>query len=213
LGSLEGQFSGSSHTDIDAAQLVTFTLRHATSFEFGEYFAVADYDSARELLDDEDLITFRSALGRGERDTPLNELHPADTFTGLRAVVLQRLHVGGFDAAHEAARLFNNIIENALDGVVDTRNPRSHIRVQTAPEFAPWFVGRLISAVESLKRIGYRNPFEVFVGERFQSLKPVLDGFQRLMERGDWPRDDLALGRFLLIVDHFNAAVEKEWGL
>jgi len=31
LGSVEDQLSGNSHTDIDASQLVTFTLRHATS--------------------------------------------------------------------------------------------------------------------------------------------------------------------------------------
>src|ERR1700730_6844604 len=30
LGSVEDQLSGNSHTDIDASQLVTFTLRHAT---------------------------------------------------------------------------------------------------------------------------------------------------------------------------------------
>src|SRR5450755_2344412 len=31
LGSVEDQLSGNSHTDIDASQLVTFTLRYATS--------------------------------------------------------------------------------------------------------------------------------------------------------------------------------------
>ncbi len=168
----------------------------------------ARYDSPRDLLDDQDLIVFRTALPPRDRNTPLSELHPADTFAGLRKVVLQKLQVADFDAARGAARLFNNIIESALEGV-DSRDPRSHIWLQTSAEFAPWFVDRLIAAVEG--RVGHRGPFEIWLGEQFGSLKPLLEGFQRLFQRGGWPHDDLALGRFLLIVDHFKTVVETGW--
>ncbi len=43
------------------------------------------------------------------------------------------------------------------------------------------------------------------------SLKPQVEGLQPLFQRGGWPPDDLVVGRFLLIVDHFQAVFENGW--
>jgi hypothetical protein len=55
------------------------------------------------------------------------------------------------------------------------------------------------------------DSYRQFVGENFKHLKPLLDTLHRIVHREGWPRNDLALGRVLLVVDYFKQVVE-DWG-
>jgi hypothetical protein len=46
-------------------------------------------------------------------------------------------------------------------------------------------------------------------GATFEPLTPLLDKLRTMVRREGWPRNDLALGRLLLIVDYFKQVVEE----
>jgi hypothetical protein len=180
------------------------------SADYGEYFSVAGYDVALEALGEDQLEIFRSALAPEERSRPLADLHSADIFDGLRAVMIHNLDAGAFDDVRAALRLFNEIISSAVEGT-DERNPGSYIQIQTAGEFAPWFIDRLLESVGSLTQEWGVDPYRRFVGERIEHLKPLLDMLQKRVRREGWPRNDFALGGVLLVVDYYRQVVVESW--
>jgi hypothetical protein len=157
-------------------QLDLFTM----SADYGEYFSAAEYDV--DGLGDKELEIFRSALAREERNRPLEDLHSADIFAGLRAVMLHQVAAGAVDDVRASLSLFNEIIACAVEGT-DERNPRSCIQIQTAGEFAPSFIDRLLESVGSLKQPWGVDPYRRFVGERVEHLKPLLDFLREPVQR------------------------------
>lgn len=108
-----------------------------------------------------------------------------------------------------AVEVFNYIIECAI-GSVDSRDPRSHIRVGAAREFSLWFIDRLLGSIQILQETWRLDARERFLGERFEHLKPILDMLRSKVQSESWPRADLAQGQFLLIVDYFKMVVD-DW--
>lgn len=116
---------------------------------------------------------------------------------------------GGLDDIRSALELFGYIMECAIEAV-DDRNPRSYIALSTAEEFGPWFMDGLLEAVdEGARRTLRYTAYQSFLGETLQPLKPLLDNLALMVHREGWPRDDFALGRFLLVVDYFKGIVEE----
>lgn len=178
------------------------------SFDYGEYFSVAEYDGVWDGLAEDDVKVFKLALSPADRNTAFEELHPSDALNGLRAVVLHHIGEGDLDRLRWALSLFDGIIESAVEGV-EFSNPRSYIKLQTTEEFAPWFIDRLLESFEYLRQECRSDPYEKFVGETFEPLRPLLEKLRPMIGRDGWPRNDLALGRFLLIVDYFTQVVEE----
>ena len=178
------------------------------SADYGEYFSVAEYDSVWEGLAEDEIEVFRLALAPEDRNTAFEALHPTDSLKGFRAVMLHHIGEGDLGEIHWALNLFDAIIESAVEAV-DSLNPRSYIRLLTAEEFAPWFIDRLLESVEYLPKEWRSDPYDKFVGETFEPLRPLLEKLSPMVRREGWPRKDLALGRFLLIVDYFKQVVEE----
>jgi hypothetical protein len=177
-------------------------------FDFEDAFSQAEYVEIESIGEDE-VVVFRSALRLQVRDVPLDELHPRDQLNGLRAVVLLRIDEGNLDGIRSGLDLFDNIMESGIP-TDDARNPRSYIWLKAASEFAPWFIDSLLESIASLKQQWGVDSYRRFVGERFEPLKPLLDKLDPIVHREGWPRNDLALGEFLLIVDYFRQVVE-DW--
>ena len=173
---------------------------------YAEYFALADYGNPADSITDAEQAVFRSTLDPDDRNIALDQLHASDALRGLRAVILQRVGSGDLTEIRSGVELFNWIIEGAVEGV-DSKNPCSRISMRMAAEFGPWFVDRLLGSVERLMETSRYAPYDKFIGESFAPLKPVLDLLCPLVHREAWPRDDLALGRLLLIVDYLNRIV------
>jgi hypothetical protein len=64
--------------------------------------------------------------------------------------------------------------------------------------------------VGSLKQQSGGDSYRLFVGEKFERLKPLFDMLHRIVHREGWPGNDLALGRVLLIVDYLKEIV-RNW--
>jgi hypothetical protein len=189
-------------------QLKLFTI----SADYGEYFSVAEYDSLWDSLAEHEVSVFRLALQPEDRNTLVEELHPLDGLNGFRAVMLHRINEGDLDDIRSALSLFDDMIECAVEAV-DERNPRSYISLETAAQFAASFIDGLLECIECLKQPFRLDSYQQFVGETFAPLKPLLDGLRPAVHREGWPRDDLSLGRLLLIVDYFKQSIEERWNL
>lgn len=172
---------------------------------YGDYFWCAGYE-IHEMLDDAEVVIFRSALDAKERKISLSDLHPYDTFCGSRAVVSSHVKEADLDRNKRAIELFNLVMESALptDGRED---PRCCILLQTASEFAPSFINDMLDTVRSDS-----NPWS-FRNRHRESLKPLQPLLEMLAWEVDhtvWPRNELALGRFLLIIDYYKK-LEDQW--
>ena len=143
------------------------------SYEYANHFSTAEYGEA-ESIDDDEMPLFRSTLRPGDREAPLDELDPLDVLDGLRAVIVHRISAGDLKIIPTALDLFNSTMEGGI-GAADNSNPRSYIKLQTASEFVPWFIERLLESVERLKQPWLSDPYEDFVGHKFEPLKPMLD--------------------------------------
>jgi len=179
------------------------------SYDYEGYFLAAEYGNPEDSITDDELPVFRSALAPEDQQTPLRDLHPTDVLQGFRAVMLKRIS-GDLADARTAVELFNWVMECAIEAV-DSRNPRSYIRVETAKEFGPWFIDSILESIESLQQTWRHDPYEKFIGEKFEPLKPLLDMLKPIVHSGAWPYNDLSLGRLVLIVDYFKKVVEEGW--
>jgi hypothetical protein len=182
----------------------------AENSDYAEYFSLADYGDPTDSISDVEEVTFRSALSPAEQNTTLGELDTRDVLHGFRAVILKRVASGDLAEIRSGLELFNRIVEDAIE-CVDSGNPRSYIRLETAAEFGPRFIDGLLGSVESLKQTWGYDPYERFIGEKFAPLKPLLDLLHTLVHSEAWPRNDLALGELLLIVYYFKRLVEEQW--
>jgi hypothetical protein len=178
--------------------------------EYDEYFLHAEYDRPADMIDDFEEAAFRSALSPAERHSDINELDSWELLHGFRVVIRRRVATGNLAEIRSAIGLFNGIVESAIE-CVDDGNPCSRIRIETAAEFGPRFIDRLLGSVESLKQTWRYDPYERFIGEKFAPLKPLIDNLHRLVHYDGWPRTDLAVGGLLLIVYYFKQVVEEEW--
>jgi hypothetical protein len=70
----------------------------------------------------------------------------------------------------------------------------------------------LLESVERLKQKRGVDSYHRFIGEQFEHLKLLLEEISPIVHREGWPRNDLALGRVLLVVDYFKHVVEEGWG-
>ena len=179
------------------------------SYDYEEYFSIAEYGNPRDSISDDELSTFQSALASEDRQTPLHELHPRDVLWGFRAVILKRI-AGDLTEVRWAIELFNDIMESAIEAV-DNHNARSYVRLQTAREFGPWFIEYLLEAVKALQQTRRQDSYHLFIAEKFSHLKPILDILHPVIHSTAWPHSDLSLGQFLLIVDYYKKVVEDDW--
>jgi hypothetical protein len=179
------------------------------SYDYADYFSGGEYGNPEDSISDDELPVFRSALAAEDQQTPLPDLHPLDVLQGLRAVMFKRM-AGDLADARSAVELFNFVMECAIEAV-DSRNPRSYIRVETPKEFGPWFIDRILGSIESLQQTWRHDPYEKFIGQKFEPLKPLLDMLKPIVQSAAWPYNDLSLGRLVLIVDYFKKVVEEDW--
>ena len=187
-------------------QIGLFTV----SAEYGEYFSVAEFDGPMESMDEYEESVFRSALAKADRPIPLSELHPLDSLRGLQAVILHRISRDCLADVVMGVELFEYVIECAIPGD-DNRNPGSYISVLNVSQFATSFIDGLLESIKNINDTWRYDPYWKFVGERMAPLKPLLDNMHRAVHQTTWPRDDLSLGRLLLVVDYFKQVVEDEW--
>lgn len=175
---------------------------------YEDHFSAAEYGNPEEFTTADELLLFRAALPKSEQQLPLDEIHPLDQLEGYRAVILSRVANGDWATLQSAVYRFNWLIEAAIEGV-DDRDARSYIEIKTEKDFAPSFLESLLALIDRLQepRRRYDN-YSEFIGEKFQPLKPLLEILRPSVTHPAWPHSDLALGRFLLIVDYFRARPE-----
>lgn len=170
------------------------------SFDYQDCFSSADYGISEDSFDDGEIDIFRSALRAGERRDPFDDLHPRDIFRGCCAVIRARLQNGALALTRSGIELFNLVMECALL-TDDNRNPNCSIQLQTAKEFAPAFIDGLFDLFETL---GYNRRIDSrlqHIGKAFRPLQPLAEVLRRSVHLESWPRSDLDLGRFLLVLD------------
>lgn len=172
------------------------------SHDYGDYFSCADYGIPEDWLDDSEIETFRSVLDPDERTLPLSDLHSRSMFKGYRTVVERRVQSGDIALIREAIELFNFVMECALP-TDDPRNPRCYLWLQTAEEFAPLLIDNLLGAIQALEEPRSMDSYQQYLGEAFGPLEPLLRILAVTVHHERWPHNDLALGKFLLIVDHY----------
>ena len=117
--------------------------------------------------------------------------------------MLHRISVGDLEDIRGAAELFNGILEC-------DESPRSYMSIEAAKEFGPWFIDRIIGAIEGLDQRWQHDTYERFIGEKFKPLRPLLEMLRPVVQHEGWPWTDLSLGQLLLIVDYFKKVVERD---
>jgi hypothetical protein len=164
-------------------------------------------DNPECSISDDEKAAFRSVQDAEDCGTAVEDLNPLDVLRGFRAVMLVRVASGDLANIRSAVKMFNYIIACAFDAA---DNPQSYIRIETAAQFGPWFIDRLFKSIQGLQQTGRCDPYGKFIGEKFETLEPALSLLRPLVHDEEWPRNDLALGRLLLIVDCFKRVVEEE---
>lgn len=180
------------------------------SYDYEDCFSLAEYGDPDDVLWEDEVAVFRSALSAEDRESPVDELPPRAVLRGYRAVILQRFAKGDLAAIRSAAELFNGMIESAIEGV-DDRNPRCYIGIETAKEFGPGFVESLLGSIQRTGHACRHDDFDRFIGDQFEPLQPLLETLLPTVQHEGWPHNDLSLGRLLLIVDFFKKVVEEDW--
>jgi hypothetical protein len=192
----------------DLAHYLNQQLDLFSKSEFEDYFSLAEFVDADSLADLE-LSVFRSALLPEDRAIPIEDLPPRDVFTGLRAVIAYRIKEGGPAGLRNAVELFNSVMESALNGI-EFQDPCSSVKLQTAKEFAPSFIDQLIETVDWLEHLHCSDGHREAIGRAFSPLKPLLNRLQSAVHNERWPHSDLAIGKLLLIVDHYRQVIEDQ---
>ncbi len=180
----------------------------ANSADYAGYFAGAEYGNPEDSISADEIAIFRSALSKGDRNTPFEELHPLDVLDGFRSVILKRIDKATLADIRDGLQLFDFIFECAL-AASGRSNPGSTVSVEPAEEFGRWFVDSLIRSIETRDTV--RAGYAGFIADKFEPLKPLLEMLRPMVRHEGWPHSDLALGRLLLIVDYFKRVVEDEW--
>jgi hypothetical protein len=180
------------------------------SYDYEDYFSQAEYEDPEDALAVEEMTVFRSALSPEDRGAPWANLWARDLLHGYRAVMLHRISTGDLDAIRSATEMFNGIMESAIEGVVG-QNPRCYVYIETAKEFGPKFVDRILGSIKRMDETWRRDPFDRFLGEEFKPLRPILETLGSFVQHEGWPHSDLSIGRLLLIVDYYVKLVEEKW--
>ena len=172
------------------------------SFEYADCFSSAEYGVDEGCFNQLEMETFQSVLSHAERQQPIEALHPRDVFNGCCAVVASRLQDDAIETVLAGVGLFNDLMESGLPAD-DSRNPRCHIQVQAAQEFAGPFL-RWLSEIA-----GFQNSLQSLsakaekVRTRFQPLRDAIAALEKSLQADERPLSDFVTGRFLLIVDHY----------
>lgn len=187
----------------------------SSSYDYSDYFACAEYGTPEDWLADFELDTFRGALDSNERDCLPSDLHPSALLKAYFAVVDRRIRSNDLAICQEGIALFNFVMECALP-TNDNRNPRCYIKLQTAKEFAPGFIDKLLEAARAQALAGEHrqilldSSLQNYLSEALQPLQPLLDMLAKIVNYHAWPQNDFALGKFLLLVDYYRALM-REW--
>jgi len=163
------------------------------SWELGECFALCDYPSPEDSLDDEEKAVFRSGVSSDDLTDNLDDLWGSDTFSGYRALILHKIRTGLIEDFRAAVDLFNMVMECGISADSCTK-AYCQVTLEDAGDFAPRFL-------EWLSR-----------DESFTANRLILDVLRRQVDRPGWPRDDLDLGKFLLLVDYYASILEERYG-
>jgi hypothetical protein len=193
--------SESLRRDLASAADRHFTLFSENS-EYEDYFSCAEYSIDDDSFDDAEINVFRSVLDVDEGQRSLKDLHPRDTFRGCRAVVADRINNADLSVKRRGIELFNFVMECALP-TDDRRNPRCYIELETAKEFAPRFIDGLLDITRSAEESRWAYPRRYHIHEAFQPLHSLLEMLSRAVYEPAWPRNDLTLGKLLLLVDYY----------
>ena len=164
-----------------------------------------------EQLDPSEVAAFRKAAGAPE-DTAFSTIGNYDCFSGLCAVIRQRLEQRSLEQIKLAAELFNWTIECGLD-LADTK-AQAVLRVGFVGEVAPFLLDRILNRLSSNAK--HRNPaYQVPPSDfeqRFLPLAPMLEMLKETVESADWVQNQLALRIFFWIADMYKTEVENEAG-
>jgi hypothetical protein len=199
----------------DLASAVKFYLDiFVNSYYYQEYFSSAEYVVGDDWLNDLELSIFRLAIDLDQRTVPLTELHPQDTLNGCYAVIESRIRSEDIADWRRGIDLFNDVMEAALSAD-EFSDPGCSILLRTTKEFAPEFISDLLDSVGSTDQDRWRSkqyPRIEFVGAAFRPLLPLLEMIKKRVDRAGWPQSDIALGKFLLILDHYQE-VMRQWSV
>ena len=183
-----------------------FLALFSESYDYEDYFSCADYAITGDSVDESELDTFRSVLDPDGREGPLTNLHPRDIFNGYRAVIGERLRSDDVAVRQTGIELFNFVMECALPGD-DNRNPTCYIQVQTAKEFAPAFLASLLDTIRAQEETRLVVPRRRHLAQVLQPIQGLLAMMETVVSEEEWPQTDLALGKFLLLVDYYKRVI------
>ena len=179
--------------------------------EFSEWFNIAEYPDVLEQLEPSEVVAFRKAAGAPE-DTDFSTIGIYDCFSGLCAVIRQRLQEQSLEQIKLAAELFNWTIECGLF-LADTK-AQAVLRVGSVGEVAPFVLDRILNRLSSNAK--HRNPaYQVPPSDfeqRFLPLAPMLEMFKETVESAHWVQNQLARRVFSWIAVMYKAEVDNAAG-
>jgi hypothetical protein len=85
----------------------------------------------------------------------------------------------------------------------DTGNPRCYIKLEAPKQFAPAFIDNLLDVIRGYKQPQVSFTQQSYLGESLHPLQPLLTLLAKVVSNETWPKNDIALGKFLLIVDYY----------
>jgi hypothetical protein len=138
--------------DFSVAQFIRDELDNFYA-DFSEWFNLAEYPDVLEQLEPSEAAAFRKAAGAPE-DTDFSTIGNYDCFSGLCAVIRQRLEQRSLEQIKLAAELFNWTIECGLF-LADTK-AQAVLRVGSVGEVAPFLLDRILNRLSSNAK--HRSP-------------------------------------------------------
>lgn len=86
----------------------------------------------------------------------------------------------------------------------------SDLEIEDTRTFALSLVERLLTHVEQMKAGERQSEYDQFVAEELAPFEPLLKVLQVAIKHPGWPHSEIALGKFLLIVDYFQQVTEDK---
>jgi hypothetical protein len=177
--------------------------------QFSEWFNLAQFPDLEQQLQKSELAVFAKAAGGTDSSGPRSAGN-YDCFSGLRAVIRERLLERSLEQIKLAAELFNWTIEFGL--ACCDNDARAVIKIGSAGDVAPVLLDRILSRLPlDPNRRGAASPSSG-VEQRFLPVVPVLTILKDNVESIDWVQNQLALGIFFWIAEMYKVEIETDCG-
>ncbi len=181
--------------------------------ESGDYedeFCNGDYDIT-DSFDEGEKDIFRLATDPALMKDWRENLSSLEVFNGCCAVVNACLRQPDIATNQRGIEIFNDLMESIL--LNDERGAGCEILIETSQSFGRRFITELLNEIRQPDEDqSHFRSFHLYGSNRdaIPPLGPLLEILESATRQDIWPRNDLALGKLLLVVDYYRELV-KPW--